>query len=221
MGLDIAGNVTSISPAGAALFLSPSCCNPTGEIFGRKINDADHDGSIDVSENGTTTQMGGWVITATNTQTGTTYTTVTDANGYYYFMNLPPGTYTVTEQMWSNWTQSPGNTGTYTVVLAVGQAIQQDFLNYKQEHPTDCATVTPVSINCVSDVPGQYLFIFNLTNHSGMPAYYMLLTPTSGSSSGFNITPTSPIAFNPVLADGATTTCSIYLNGAHQGTVLL
>jgi hypothetical protein len=131
MGLDVQGTVTSESPQGASLFLKAACCNPTGQIIGRKINDWNCNGRNDNTPANQSIEPGlsGWTITVTNTQTLATATTATDANGYYYFSNLPAGTYTVSEQP-SGWTQTiPGGAGTYTVTLTAGQVIQCDFGN--------------------------------------------------------------------------------------------
>jgi len=127
-GLDVAGSISSPNPTGAALFLSAACCNPIGKIMGQKVNDKNCDGKNE-NEPG----LPGWTITATNTGTGVSVSTTTDANGFYYFNNLPPGTYTISEGSQGGWTQSiPGGSGTYTVTLAAGQVIQKDFANCRR-----------------------------------------------------------------------------------------
>jgi hypothetical protein len=203
MGLNINGTVTSV-PEGA-LFLKDDCCNPTGDITGRKT-DAD-----------TGSGLAGWTIVATNTETGETFTTTTDNNGWYYFNDLPPGEYTVSEVAQSGWSQTIPQSGTYTETLEVGQVLQLDFGNSEQEQV--CAIITAEEIECGE--PGAagptYIYTFNVTNVSEMTAYYMLLTPSGGN---LTIMPDSPIPLDPPLIDGDTTTVTATLIGAQPGDCL-
>ena len=105
--------------------------------MGQKVDDTNCNGRIDTNEPG----LPGWTITATNTGSRATVTTVTDATGLYYFNNLSPGTYTISEVLQSGWTQSiPGGVGNYTVTITgrsnpftVGnQVIRLDFANCKK-----------------------------------------------------------------------------------------
>jgi len=75
MGLNLAG---SISAAGLAV-QRPECCNPTGQIQGKKWNDANGNGVQDANE----TPLSGWTITLSN---GTS--AVTDVHGYYNFIGV-------------------------------------------------------------------------------------------------------------------------------------
>lgn len=68
--------------------------------------------------------MGGWVIEVTGAATAST---VSNADGTYGFWNLPPGTYTVCEQVKSGWTQTYPTSGSpcpsglgYTFTLSAG-----------------------------------------------------------------------------------------------------
>ncbi|MBS1913350.1 MAG: T9SS type A sorting domain-containing protein [Bacteroidetes bacterium] len=117
MGLDIGGYIT-----GTTLALEkPGCCNPSGSIIGTMFRDIDCNGQRSPNEPG----LPGWTIALNN---GTK--AVTDALGNYYFYNLWPGTYRVSEVPMDGWEQSsPGGDGTYTIVLGTNQVIQRDFLN--------------------------------------------------------------------------------------------
>lgn len=207
MGLDIAGSITS-DPPGLPLLLSASCCSPFGKIIGRKIHDKDCDGkddNININQN-IEPGLQGWTITLTNTATGVTSTALTDANGFYYFNNLSPGTYTVSEQVQSNWSQTiPGSSGTYTVTLAAGQVIQKDFGNCNGKKP--CVEITIKEAKCKPGSPGNFIYSFDVTNNSGSAVSTILLTPPNGSS--FTLTPQQ---FN--FTNNPTTPITVEISGA-------
>ena len=75
----------------------------------------------------------GWKVSITNGED--TFSTTTDANGYYYF-NVPAGTWTVTEEMQSGWGQTFPDDGTHVVTVpeVFTQAEEDSFfatvLNY-------------------------------------------------------------------------------------------
>ncbi len=85
----------------------------TGTIFGTVTNAAKPNDSI----------YKNWIYKATVNLTGpVTRSTSTDATGTYGFLDLPPGTYTVTTS------KSGFPTRSYTAqVLAAGQALREDF----------------------------------------------------------------------------------------------
>jgi hypothetical protein len=149
MGLNIQGTVTS-HPAGSPLFLKDSCCNPCGSIIGRKINDLNGNG---IDNNTSTNQsiepgLPGWTIVAINTATGASNTTVTDAHGWYSFMDLPAGTYNIYEIVQTGWSQTGPSTGFYTVTLAAGQTVQCNFYNWECQTtpPCACQSWSPITI---------------------------------------------------------------------------
>lgn len=155
--------------------------------------------------------MQGWTIQATNTATGATTTTTTDANGYYYFNNLAPGTYTISEQGQSGWSQTiPGTPGTYTVTLAAGQIIQQDFANCKREGPP-CLEATVKEIKCKPGSPGSFSAALSVTNNSGAPVSTILLTPPAGGQ--ITITPQQFNLSTP-LQNGSSITLPVTIAGA-------
>jgi SdrD B-like domain len=207
MGVNVAGTAKSAVPAGAPLFLSASCCNATGKILGKKIDDTDCNGKDD-GEPG----LSGWTITATNTASGATVTATTDANGFYYFNNLPPGTYKISEGPQTGWTQSiPGGGGTYTVTLDANQVVQKDFGNCKKSEQA-CAHVTDKEILCQTQ--GGFSYTFDITNNSGNDVQQILITPPSGSTLTL-----SPQVFNlsTPLQNGQSTTITVNLGNVKPG----
>jgi len=96
-----------------------------GEIGGAKWEDLDGDGVWDGDEDG----LQGWRIYLDLNGSGAWDADepyrMTDGNGDYVFANLPPGTYTVAEELLSGWEQTfPGSpTYSHTVPLGSGETI--------------------------------------------------------------------------------------------------
>jgi len=58
--------------------------------------------------------------------------TTTGGDGFWEICNLPPGTYTVCEEMMPGWIQThPQGSGCYSVDIIDQSAIGLDFLNYR------------------------------------------------------------------------------------------
>lgn len=94
-------------------------------IHGAKFYDANNNGQWDSSEPG----LPGWVIELEGVTT--TLTTTTNTSGHYWFMGITTGTYTVTEQLQSGWTQTYPPSGDWVVFYVPSQAIENlDFGNY-------------------------------------------------------------------------------------------
>ena len=113
-----------------------------GSIHGVKFRDDDGDGVQDEGEPG----LSGWTITLTGTDNqgnAVSLTTTTGTNGAFNFLDLAPGTYTVSEVGQSGWTRTAPASGTHTISLSSGQAVEgRDFGNRPD-------VIDP------SDVPGQ------------------------------------------------------------------
>jgi hypothetical protein len=98
-------------------------------VRGSKFYDMNNDGQWDIGEPG----LSGWVIELVG-DNNTTLTTTTNANGSYWFMGIPTGTYTITEQIQPGWTQTyPPAPGNHVVVFTPPQMIGDlNFGNYIQ-----------------------------------------------------------------------------------------
>jgi hypothetical protein len=215
MGLNVNGTATSI-PSGKPLFLSAACCSPAGKIIGRKFDDRNCNGRDDNSAVNQSIEPGlqGWIITLTNTATGATTTATTDADGFYYFNNLPPGTYTVSETLQAGWSQTiPGAGGTHTVTLKANEVVQKDFGNCRKAQG-ECAQVVTREVACKADGAGGYVYTFSLTNNSGRDVNQILLTPRAGST--FTL---SQQVFNlsTPLPSGQSTTLSVNIGNVKPG----
>ncbi|MEX2553072.1 MAG: SdrD B-like domain-containing protein [Actinomycetota bacterium] len=135
MGVNLAGQVR-----GAGLSLEDSlCCQPESSLSGQKFNDFNTDGVWDSGE----PALSGWTIELSNGDTA-----VTDSNGFYYFQNLAPGTYTISEVQQPGWAQTYPVSGDHTVTLGASQSISGlDFGNHQREVTND-----PPRIECPEDI---------------------------------------------------------------------
>jgi hypothetical protein len=134
-GLDIAGSIMQLPNLSPAV-LADTCCNRKGWIMGQKYHDLNCNGKVDQGE----PVLSGWTITATS---GTqTYSATTGSDGWYS-IQVPAGTYTLTEQPKPGFSQSAG--GPYIVTIAAGQVKQYDFLNCTA--PPPCDTIGKVRLD--------------------------------------------------------------------------
>ncbi|GEM_PF-3315751 len=103
-----------------------------GQISGMKYNDLNGDGSRTPGEPG----LKGWTIHLYSSSGDLVDSTVTAADGHYAFTNLEDGIYTVTEVEKAGWTQTAPASGSYTVEIIGGSAIEnQDFGNKRESGP--------------------------------------------------------------------------------------
>ncbi|MCC7246937.1 MAG: HYR domain-containing protein, partial [Saprospiraceae bacterium] len=127
MGVNLNGTVSGLN-----LLLDSCCANPNGSIVGTKFKDLDCDGVLDINTDGWTaldSMLIGWTFTLTDAANNVVGTATSDANGQFYFPNLPPGTYTVTETNQPNWMPSTPAGGTMTVVVTAQQVANVLFGN--------------------------------------------------------------------------------------------
>ena len=172
MGLDVVGRVT-----GSGLALEqPWCCQPWASLSGQKFNDQNGNGGWDTGE----PVLSGWPIylfRGTNQVAGTT----TDGHGFYYFLDLPAGTYTMSEASQPCWLQTAPPGGSYTLTLTNAQASTR--LNFGNQ---PC-----VQIHCPGDL------VTNCVGTAGTPVPF---TVTASSLCGGNVTvvctPPSPGPFS-------------------------
>jgi hypothetical protein len=91
---------------------------PGGIVHGYKWNDVNGDGFWDPGE----PALPGWIIWLDINQNGVEDAgdmyEQTDTTGHFRFIGIPAGTYTLSEQQQTGWTQTyPGGSGTHTVMV--------------------------------------------------------------------------------------------------------
>ena len=99
---------------------------PTASISGMKFEDLNGNGQKDADEKG----LKDWTIRLQSPQITET-TTTTGQDGSYQFQNLPPGDYTVSEELQSGWLQTSPADGSYLVKLKDSDVSERDFGNRK------------------------------------------------------------------------------------------
>ncbi|TAK60989.1 MAG: hypothetical protein EPO24_06160, partial [Bacteroidetes bacterium] len=112
-----------------------------GSVSGMKWNDLNGNGVRDTLEPG----IANWNIYLTGSRIDSI---LTDSVGYYSFVGLPEGTYTVTEENREGWSQTyPTDPTTYGVTLAAGQNVTgKDFGNHLREEDAPPFTFDPPEI---------------------------------------------------------------------------
>jgi hypothetical protein len=146
MGYAVEANVT----AATAIVANPSqnCCNGT-IISGQKWIDKNCDGIINSGD----VPGVGWTINLLNGST-LIQSTTTDAFGQYYFNNIAPGIYTVSEVSQVGFI--PKNPISGSQLITVSNAISiylQNFLNCENNQPCQCGNwvSTPYTLNGVGN----------------------------------------------------------------------
>ncbi len=105
MGLNVSGTITGGN------ILHSSCCEPINYICGFKFEDENGNGNWDGNEDG----LDNWTIILDDPSTGISYTTQTNSTGFYCFIGVSPGNYTVSEQNQPGWVQTFPTPQTYSV----------------------------------------------------------------------------------------------------------
>ncbi len=206
MGLNLAG---SIAASGLAV-QKPECCNPTGQIQGRKWNDADGDGVLDTNELG----LAGWTIKLSNGATA-----VTDVLGFYSFFGIPPGNYTISEIPQSGWQQTFPAGGTHQVAVGANQLITGKDFGNRQGPP--CSRIQTVgTVICElgpnGQLTGNFVWTFTLTNLSNKAVSHFYF---DGLPAG--VTVDRPhIVFAPPIPPGGVRTETVVIRGATAGQTL-
>lgn len=168
---------------------------PPGEIHGQKFHDQDGDGVKDAGEPG----LQGWTIQIQGN--GYFSSTLTDAQGNYWFMGLAPGNYSVTELqpppvwVWPQmiqWVQTAPANGSHQIQLASGQVVQDaDFGNWQNGKNDFCMIPWDNHFLNTSELDTQ-IYIFNASNDP-QKAYTVQLV----GSTVFTIVTPMPITLNP------------------------
>ena len=105
--------------------------NKQASIHGTKWADLDGDGQQGPNE----LVLPGWPIILEGPE-GFVADTVTDDFGHYWFMDLPPGEYTVAERLEPGWVQTfPPEPGTHTIGLGVGEVVDGVDFGNQPESP--------------------------------------------------------------------------------------
>jgi len=152
MGLNIVGSIQGSVPQ-----YRYCCLNETGTLTGVVFHDLNQNGVRDQYEPG----LEDWTV-----QVGTS-TATSDEYGSYFFFDLAPGVFTVTEVGQSGWTQS---SGPYTVTLDAGQVLGGlDFGNYGPEDPPCDKPVRMEQYDRqpACSVPGDTTVLYSTTFKSG------------------------------------------------------
>jgi hypothetical protein len=124
MGINLYGIATHILTGGSS-FMAESCCvgSNVGRINGRKFQDINENGIIDAGDN----VKPNWDFTLTGTNG--TYTSTTNGFGYFNFVNIPPGIYTLSETVKPGWAAVIPLCGSTIVTITAGTNQSFDFLN--------------------------------------------------------------------------------------------
>lgn len=125
MGVNLNGTVSGLN-----LEQDTCCANPNGGILGTKYRDLDCDSVRDINSSSWTyvdPGLSGWTFTLTGN--GITATAVSNVNGQFYFPNLPPGTYTITETGQPLYEPSNPSSGSVTVIVNAFGITEVDFGN--------------------------------------------------------------------------------------------
>ncbi len=141
--VNLAGNDVAGRNFGNRVVTAPG----TASIWGMKFNDLDNNG-VNNGEPG----LPGWTIVLT--KGAVTKTTTTNAQGWYSFTNLAPGSYTVSESTQPAWTRTlPVGSGVYTLTLTSGESkVGIDFGNYNPPPINPTLTSFPSSPQKVGTV---------------------------------------------------------------------
>jgi hypothetical protein len=144
-GLNISGTITVLGRE--RKLVADSCCaRARGWIIGQKIHDLNCNGRIDSGER----PLAGWRIQAERSDS-VVASAITDSIGWYYIA-VPPGTYTLSEQVLPGFTPSEG--GPFVVTIGAGEVTQRNFLNCTA--PPRCDTIGRISLDsacCQFTVP--------------------------------------------------------------------
>lgn len=104
-----------------------------GEIHGVKYRDENGNGQIDSPD----TREPGWPIFCSGDPDPCDQPEMsTDSSGEFWFMDLPPGTYTISEGTQTDWVTISPSSGTYEILIRSGDIIENiDFFNQPPPPP--------------------------------------------------------------------------------------
>jgi hypothetical protein len=133
---DPAERCITITLATALPITPPPTDGKVGKICVFKFDDINGNGVQDTGEPG----LPGWTIVIKDYSGNVVATGTTDSGGLCC-LNVSPGTYTVSEVLQQDWSQTyPGNPGTHTVAIKPEQEIKVVFGNQKKPDEPCCLT---------------------------------------------------------------------------------
>jgi len=144
----------------SAALLSDNECIRTCSIAGFAHEDTNQDGTLQDSEPG----IAGRTMSLYDDNNALVGTTTTDHSGYYFFMDLDPGTYTVEAETIPNWTYITPPNGTYTVSADTNVIGMASFLAVNAENSINENELNAFNI---SPNPNNGTFNIAFTNMSG------------------------------------------------------
>jgi protocatechuate 3,4-dioxygenase beta subunit len=172
-----------------------------GEIHGMKFLDQNGDGIKDANEPG----LSNWAIQLQGNNIF--LTTYTDQDGNYWFMDLPPGSYTLSEiqpppvwngQFMVQWVQTFPPTGTHTIDLDSGEVVEDvDFGNWQNGKNDFCM------------LPWDNHFL----NQTSLITELYIFNASTDVQKGYTVQFVGPTTFTAAI------TLPIYLNPYQYGIV--
>jgi len=139
MGVNLDGKIYSNA------LISDNTCIKRGSIAGYSREDQNQNGIVD----GTDPKSQGWNMELRNSSNTLISTMTSDHSGFYFFMDLDPGTYTVTAVPPAGWDVIIPSTSSYSVDVDINVVNVSDFLglpdpNYVEpDAPENCVLKVP------------------------------------------------------------------------------
>ncbi|MGA2034823.1 MAG: GEVED domain-containing protein, partial [Thermoguttaceae bacterium] len=177
--------------------LGPAGVATDGEVEDYQVNITDPPAQIEgrVFNTRNSAGLSGWTVTATDASSGNQYTTVS-ATGGAYDLQVPGGTYTISETVQAGWQEMSPVGGTYMVTVASLQlpVTGEDFGNQDSIAPT--AVLSPVApINSQGSTPVTLVVTYSddqAMNVASMDSNDLLVTCPNGFSALATLVSTVP-----------------------------
>lgn len=142
MGVNLDGKIYS------SALISDNSCTERGSIAGYTREDANQNGNVDPSD----PKSNGWNMELRNSSNTLISTITSDHSGYYFFMDVDPGTYTVTAVPPTGWEVIIPATNSYSVTVETNVVDVSDFLGYPDPNYVE----PDEAEHCVLEVPNVF-----------------------------------------------------------------
>ncbi|MFT6982656.1 MAG: gliding motility-associated-like protein [Crocinitomicaceae bacterium] len=142
MGVNLDGKIYSNA------LISDNSCVKRGSIAGYSREDANSNGILDASD----PKSQGWTMELRNTSNTLISSIVSDHSGYYFFMDVDPGTYTVTGVPPTGLNVIVPTSASYTVTVEENVVAVSSFLGTPNGEEPDVT----VEEFCILDVPNVF-----------------------------------------------------------------